>query len=228
MPNTHLKKIMKCLESEGLKYYLDPSSEEEDEEVIVPLCFKKIPAIIFRIMASDNGKVSLTAKIGTAENEEDRQGLYPILNDLNSKYSFASIYICDSGSIFCDIQFIMDKIVSNKTLSDYIDAMISIGKEAASPVCRFLNRETDITIEDDTEIDESDYYTDDFIIEDLGNMFPSEEVEETEKPEEIHEEPEFNMFDDIFMEVNSEEELDELIEEFEDDDSDDSSDEGAA
>lgn len=155
MLNQYNRRLMRLLRSQNITCYRD-NMADDDEEIIFPLCFKEFPAIIFRAHSTDSGKTYLTAKLGTAEDEDDKAELYPIINELNCKYSFSSIYIGESGSIYCDIQFLIDDNTSDEILNAYIDAIISISKSSAIRICRFLTREKP-PVTCDIDIDDFDF-----------------------------------------------------------------------
>ncbi|MDO4188566.1 MAG: hypothetical protein Q4D29_06205 [Lachnospiraceae bacterium] len=171
MRNSHLIRLKKCLRKENIRYYGGLIFSDEDSEIIFPLCLSKVPAAIFRALVNKSGKICFTVKLGVSENDYVRNRLYPVLNELNNKYSFVSLFIDKKDGIFCELQFIIDEDTSDDIICEYIHAMLSITNESASAISRILLEEPakinevespdmceEFADEEDVDYNESDDY----------------------------------------------------------------------
>lgn len=203
-PNTDnqaLRLVTEYLKIEGIQYFTSGDDDDSDDVMIMaPICFADIPALIVKVFVTKLGKVSIMAKLGSANTDEKKKRLYPVLNSLNSQYSFVCFSISDNDGIYSELQFIASDNSSVGLVDEYFGAFFSITERAATKILQELWNEPEITVQetedfdiDDTlegdtydeygDEDEDEYsdegcYDDDshFIIEDPDFEFEDEEV----------------------------------------------------
>lgn len=132
--NKYTRRIIDYFSKENVVYYLDDDNEIEDDQLTVPVYLSGLPSIIIRVFVTDYGKCTFMTKLGAAKEESTVNRLYPILNKMNSKYSFVSLYVNERNSVVLNSNFMISTRTQFNIIDEYFRAMISIGSEACKEI----------------------------------------------------------------------------------------------
>lgn len=234
--NRFTKRIVDFFTKEDITYYFDHISDDEDgcDDLTVPACLSDIPGLIIRVIVTDSGKCTFLVKLGTAKDENTVNRLYPVLNKLNSKYSFVSFSINDKKSVMMNLNFMLSTRMQLNIIDEYFRAIVSIGDEASKEILPVL---WDMIVAEKAEVFGPDDLDDEYEWEDPGEeewpfgepfyeeeesfIFDGENTDSevpAEESGEESEEDEEDPFSELFSTEDSEDE----------DESDDSDEESAA
>lgn len=129
--NRNTRRMADFFSKENIKYYIENEDADDAEDILtIPVSTSKIPGIIIKLFVSRAGKASYFVKLGKIDIDKQTYETYPILNELNRRFSFVSFSIGDNGAVCMDLQYMMNSRMAYNILFEYFNCAVKISEEA--------------------------------------------------------------------------------------------------